>query len=294
MKPARSIRPGRSIVALLPVLAVLAPGAALSQDDDFASVEIVPHHVRGSVYYLEGRGGNIGVSLGDSGVVLVDSQFAPLTDRITAAVASLSDADIRFVINTHVHGDHVGGNANLAALGVSTVAHDNVRLRLTQSGSEVAARPVLTFPDTATIQLDDEVIDIVKVPPAHTDGDSYIYFRNSDVLHLGDVFRTTGYGFIDTNSGGSAAGTIEALQMAIDMAGPDTIILPGHGVLSDASDVQEFVDVIIEVQGRVSELIEQGMTLEQVLAAQPTADLDERWGDPERFLTGLYNSIAGM
>ena len=288
------MKPLSSIGVLFPLIAVLAPGAALAQDDDFASVEIVPHHVRGSVYFLEGRGGNVGVSLGDSGVVLVDDQFAPLTEKIVAAVASLSDADIRFVINTHVHGDHVGGNANLAARGVSVIAHDNVRLRMSQAGSEVAARPVLTYPETATIQLDDEVIDIIKVPPAHTDGDSYIYFRSSDVLHLGDVFRTTGYGFIDTSNGGSAAGTIEALQMAIDLAGPDTIILPGHGVLSDAGDVQEFVDVIIDVQGRVSELIEQGMTLEQVLAAAPTADLDERWGDPERFLTGLYNSIAGM
>lgn len=287
------MKSGNSLLMLLPVIAVLAPGAVSAQGDDFDSVEIVPHPVRGSVYYLEGRGGNIGVSLGDSGAVLVDDQFAPLTDRIVAAVASIGGDDIRYVINTHVHGDHIGGNANLAALGVSVIAHDNVRLRLTQGGSEVAARPVLTYPDTATIQLDDEVIDIIKVPPAHTDGDSYIFFRTSDVLHLGDVFRTTGYGFIDTNNGGSAGGTIAALQMAIDLAGPDTIILPGHGVLSDAGDVQEFVDVIIEVQGRVSELIDQGMTLEQVLAAQPTADLDERWGDPERFLTGLYNSIAG-
>ena len=238
------------------------------------------------------RGGNIGVSLGDNGVVLVDDQFAPLTDKIVAAVESISDADIRFVINTHVHGDHVGGNENLAARGVSVIAHDNVRLRLTQASSPIAARPVLTFPDSAMIQLDDEVIEIVKVPPAHTDGDSYIFFRNSDVLHLGDVFRTTGYGFIDTNNGGSAAGTIAALQLAIELAGPDTIILPGHGMLSNADDVREFMDVIIEVEQRISALIEQEMTLEQVLAAQPTADLDERWGDPERFLTGLYNSIA--
>ncbi|WP_428099120.1 MBL fold metallo-hydrolase [Candidatus Rariloculus sp.] len=288
------MKPGISIQMLLAVVAVLASSAALAQNDDFDSVEIIPHHVRGNVYYLEGRGGNIGVSLGENGVVLVDDQFAPLTDKIVAAVESISDADIRFVINTHVHGDHVGGNENLAARGVSVIAHDNVRLRLTQASSPIAARPVLTFPDSAMIQLDDEVIEIIKVPPAHTDGDSYVFFRNSDVLHLGDVFRTTGYGFIDTNNGGSAAGTIAALQLAIDLAGPDTIILPGHGMLSNADDVREFMDVIIEVEQRVSALIEQEMTLEQVLAAQPTADLDERWGDPERFLTGLYNSIAGM
>jgi len=274
------------------VFAMFVAGAVLAQPArDFSAVEIQVHELAPNLYYLEGTGGNIGVSVGDDGVVMVDDQFAELTDKIVAAIGSITDADIRFVINTHVHGDHVGGNANLAGLGVTVMAHDNVRLRLTQGGAPAAARPVLTYADSVTLQLNDMVIEIVKVPAAHTDGDSYIYFRNLNVLHLGDVFRTTGYGVIDTNNGGSAKGTIQALQVALDMAGPDTVILPGHGGVSNRGDVQEFLDMTIEVERRISDLVEQGMTLEQVLAAQPTQDLDERWGDPQRFLTGMYNSI---
>lgn len=272
-----------------PVTTALAQG-------DFDDVEIIPHAVAGSVHYLEGQGGNIGLSVGDDGVLMIDDQFAPLSEKIVAAVRSISDAEIRFLINTHVHPDHTGGNENFAALGVAIIAHDNVRVRMTQgirggSPSPPTARPLLTFGDAISFGLNGEQIDVVKVPSAHTDGDSYIYFRNADVLHLGDVFRTTGYPFIDVDNGGSAQGTLEALQLALEMSGPNTKIVPGHGDLSTADDVREFRDMIAVVKQRVSELIEQGMTLEQVLAAAPTADFDARYGDPERFLQGLYTAI---
>ncbi len=251
------------------------------------------HHVAGNVYYLEGAGGNIGLSIGEDGVVMIDDQFAPLTDRIVAAIRELTPADIRFVINTHVHGDHTGGNENLGKMGVLILARDEVRVRLAGQVSE-GALPVLTYSESITIHLNGEEVHAFPVPPSHTDGDSYIHFRDSDVLHLGDVFRTTGYPYIDLNNGGTLDGTLAALAVAIGMAGPDTKIIPGHGGISTREDVIEFRDMILVVKDRVSELVERGRTVEQVLAANATAEFDEKWGDPERFLRGVYAGVGGM
>lgn len=288
----------RGLIAAFWVIAGLSAWSmASAQNNDFSSVEVTAHHVAGDVYYLTGSGGNIGLSVGDDGVVMIDTQFAPLTEKILAAIRSVSDKDVRFVINTHVHGDHVGGNENLGRLGLPIVAHDNVRVRMSQgvngaAPSPAVARPVLTFADSVRLHFNGEDINVVKVPAAHTDGDSIIEFPGANVLHLGDVFRTTGYPFIDTGNGGTAKGTLEALQIIIDMAGPDTRIIPGHGGISTVDDVREFRDMIATVADRVSGLIAQGMTLEQVLAAKPTADYDEKWGSPDRFLNGLYESVV--
>jgi glyoxylase-like metal-dependent hydrolase (beta-lactamase superfamily II) len=269
---------------------------ALAQNTDFSAVQIKVHQVSGNVYYLEGQGGNIGLLVGDDGVIMVDDQFAPLTEKIVAAIRTVSDKPIRFVINTHVHGDHTGGNENLGKMGVDIVAHDNVRVRLARgvSGgapSPAAALPVITYGDSAALHLNGEDVEIRKVPPAHTDGDSYIHFREANVIHLGDVFRTTGYPGVDANNGGTVQGTLDALQIAIDMAGPDTKLIPGHGMVTNRDAVVEFRDMIVEVRRRVSDLIRQGMTVEQVVAAKPTADLDARWGSPERFLPGFYQAL---
>ena len=287
---------GFNIVVSSLVVAASA-GAAYAQGDDFASVEVTAHQVTGNIYYLAGRGGNIGVATGDDGIVMIDTQFAPLTDKIMAAIRSISDADVELVINTHVHGDHVGGNQNLRGLGLPIAAHDNVRVRLAKGVNEgppapADALPTLTYGDSIRLHVNGETIHVFKVPPAHTDGDSYIHFETADVMHLGDVFRTTGYPLIDVNNGGTAQGTLDALQLVLDLAGPNTRLIPGHGDVSTVADVREFRDMIAEVTDRVSALIEQGMTLEQVLAAAPTADLDERWGSPDRFLPGLYQSLV--
>jgi glyoxylase-like metal-dependent hydrolase (beta-lactamase superfamily II) len=263
---------------------------------DFSTVQIVAHALAGNVHYLEGRGGNIGVLVGNDGVVIIDDQFAPLTEKIVAAIGTLTDEDVRFVINTHVHPDHMGGNANFAALGASIIAHDNVRVRMTQGirggpPEPVGAWPVVTYPDKLALHVNGEEIEIVKVPPAHTDGDSFIYFKNANVLHLGDVFRTGAFPVIDTQNGGTAQGTIDALEMAIAMAGADTIVLPGHGTPSKRADVQEFLAMLLDVQKRVSALVDQGMTLEQVIAARPAAAYTDL-GSPDRFLTGLYESLT--
>lgn len=284
----------KSVLRWFAAAAALGAAGSAAAQPDFDAVEITVHEVAGNVYYLEGAGGNVGVAVGEEGVVLVDDQFAPLTEKLVDAVASITDAEIRAVINTHVHPDHVGGNANFRGLGVPVVAHDNVRVRMAQAEEPVpeSGRPILTYGDSARLHIGGEPIEVFKVPAAHTDGDSFIFFPGADVMHLGDVFRTTGYPVIDVGNGGTAAGTLEALQMVIDTAGPDTLLIPGHGEVSTREDVAEFRDMIAEVEQRVSELIEQGMTLEQVLAAEPTADLDERWGDPERFLRGLYESLS--
>lgn len=281
----------RSIViaAAVPLLSV----APLAAQDSFEDVEIRVHPVRGTVHYLEGRGGNIGLSVGEDGVVMIDDQFAQLTDRIVAAVREISDGPIRFVINTHIHGDHVGGNANLARMGIDIVARDAVRRRLAAGDNPEAALPVLTFEEDIDLHLNEEEIVVFGVPPAHTDGDSYIHFRSSDVLHAGDVFRTTGYPYIDRGNGGTLAGTLDALGIIIGLSGPETLIIPGHGQVSNREDVEAFRDMILDVRNRVAELVERGMTYEQVASANPTAPYDDEWGDPERFLQAVYAELAG-
>ena len=268
------------------------PTALAAQGRDFSQVEITAHHVAGGVYYLEGAGGNIGLSVGSDGVVMIDDQFAPLTDKIVAAIRELSDADIRFVINTHVHGDHTGGNENLGRMGVLILARDEVRVRLADTQAPEAL-PVLTYSESITIHLNGDEVHAFPVPPAHTDGDSFIHFRDADVLHLGDVFRTTGFPYIDLANGGTLDGTIDALAVAIGMAGPNTQIIPGHGGISTRDDVQAFRDMIVDVKNRVAELVERGMSLEDVVEARPAADYEDQWGDPERFLQGVYAGVGG-
>jgi glyoxylase-like metal-dependent hydrolase (beta-lactamase superfamily II) len=285
----------RSALFCLPI-AVLAQVALGQAAPDFSKVEIKVHHVNGNVYYLEGQGGNVGVLVGDDGVLMIDDQFAPLSEKLVAAIRTLSDKPIRYLINTHVHGDHTGGNENFGKMGIAILAHDNVAVRLAAGvnggqPSPAAARPVVTYADAISLHLNGENLRVTKVPAAHTDGDSIIRFESANVVHVGDVFRTTGYPNVDVGNGGTVKGTLEALQMIIDMAGPDTKLLPGHGVVSTREDVTEFRNMIMEVQKRMSDLIRQGMTVEQVVAAKPTADLDMRWGSSERFLPGFYAAV---
>jgi glyoxylase-like metal-dependent hydrolase (beta-lactamase superfamily II) len=290
----------------LPV-ALFAVGTALAQgqQQDFSAVQIKTYPVSGNVYYLEGQGGNVGLLVGDDGVLTIDDQFAPLSEKLQAAIKALSNKPIRMLVNTHVHGDHTGGNENFGKLGVDIVAHDNVRMRLARGvnngpPSPPVALPVVTYGDTMSMHLNGETITIGKLPPAHTDGDSYIHFAKADVIHAGDVYRTTGYPGVDGNNGGTVKGTIDALQALVDMAGPNTKIIPGHGGVSTRDDVARFRANTIEAQRRITDLIKQGMTVEQVVAANPTADLAPKFvtsGAPpdaaatQRFLTAFYNAV---
>ncbi len=276
------------------VAAVFIVGLTTSaqQNADWDAVEISTHHVAGTVHYVAGRGGNIGLSVGDDGVIMIDDQFAPLTDRIVEAIGGISNGNIRFLINTHVHGDHTGGNENMGRMGVDILAQDRVRSRLAEQLPAIAL-PVLTYSDAIRIHLNGEEVEILPAPPAHTDGDSFIHFKGSDVLHLGDVFRTVAFPVIDRGNGGTLDGTIEALGIAAGIAGPDTKIVPGHGVVSSRDDVIEFRDMVIDVGAKVAALVEDGATFDEVLAAGPTADYEAKWGDPQRFLTAVYAEVAG-
>jgi len=287
-------------------VALLTVGSAIAQapQQDFSAVQIKTHQVVGNFYYLEGQGGNVGVLIGDDGVLMIDDQFAPLSEKLQTAIKALSNKPIRMLINTHVHGDHTGGNENFGKLGINIVAHDNVRVRLakpaTGAPAPAVALPVVTYGDTMSIHLNGETIMIGKLPPAHTDGDSYIHFAKADVIHCGDVFRTTGYPGVDGANGGTVKGTIDALQKLVDMAGPNTKILPGHGVVSTRDDVARFRANTIEAQRRITDAIKKGMTLEQVIAANPTADLAPKFvttgpqpdkATTDRFLTAFYNAV---
>ena len=286
------MRRHQCLKSLVLFLSSLTLASSVFAQQDFSSVEIIPHHVAGSVYYLEGRGGNIGLSIGEDGIIMIDDQFAPLTEKIVAAIRSLSDGEIRFLINTHVHGDHTGGNENLGNMGVLILARDEIRVRLAQQ-APAAALPVLTYSDAITIHLNGEEVYAFPVPPAHTDGDTFIHFKDSDVVHTGDVFRTTAFPVIDTNNGGTLKGTLEALGRLIGVAGPNTKILPGHGVVSNREDVTGFRDMVLDVSGQVEELLARNMSYEQVAAADPTAAYNAQYGDPDRFLRALYTELGG-
>ncbi len=285
-----SSRSPRVVIASACAALLLAVPALAQQD--FSAVQIIPHHVAGSVYYLEGQGGNIGLSVGTDGVVMIDDQFAPLTDRIVAAIKQLNSGEIRFLINTHVHGDHTGGNQNMGKLGVVILARDQIRVRLSAQ-APAAALPMLTYSEAITIHLNGEEVHAFPVPPAHTDGDTFIHFRDSDVIHAGDVFRTTAFPIIDTNNGGTLDGTLQALGILIGSAGPNTKIIPGHGGVSGRADVIGFRDMVLDVQARVAALVAQDMSYAQVAAANPTAAYNDRYGDPDRFLRAVYTELGG-
>ena len=196
------------------------------------------------------------------------------------------------ILNTHEHGDHTGGNANFAAMGIPILSQDRVRARLAATQPE-AALPVMTYSEDVTVHLNGEAVHIIAMPPAHTDGDSIIHFTGSDVIHTGDMFRTVAFPVIDRNNGGTLPGTIEALGLLAGMAGADTKIVPGHGVVSTRDDVIEFRDMVITVADRVNELVEQGRSYDEVAASDPTNEFAAKWGDPERFLTAVYAELAG-
>ncbi len=248
---------------------------------DFDEVEITVHSVAGQVYYIEGRGGNIGLFVGDDGVFLVDDQFAPLTDKIVAAIRLLSGKPIRFLVNTHLHPDHTGGNENFGKMGTLVFGHDNVRRQM-EISAYTQEPPLVTYSQDVSFHINGETVHVFKTPDAHTNGDSYILFKGSDVIHAGDVYRTTSYPYIDTNNGGSFLGTIKALELLVNVADGDTKIIPGHGVISVTEEVQAFLDMLLVIRDRVKASIDEGMSLEEAQVAGLTKEYDERWESGRR------------
>jgi len=272
------------------------------------AIDTVPLRANLSVLVME-PAGNVLVSTGVDGAILIDDQFEPQTPGILAAVAALSDQPVRYVLNTHWHGDHTGGNGNMASAGAVIIAHDNVRRRLSAEQFHMVFRarsaprspehlPVITFNDRMTLYFNGDVIDVLHVPHAHTDGDSLFYFRHADVLHTGDAFINRGYPLIDIASGGSIAGQIDATQKMIDMVGPDTIVVSGHGPLADRDRLIEVRNMLVQARASVVALIEQGMTLRQIKDAQPLKALDSKWGSgfvkSRLFTEIIYQSETGI
>jgi cyclase len=297
----------RFALALGAATVALAGSFSKARAQDFDAVQIRTIPVAPGLHMLVGRGGNLAVSTGDDGVFLIDDQYAPLTEKIRAAIAALSDAPIRFVLNTHWHGDHTGGNENFGRAGALIFAHDNVRKRLSVEqvmealGQRVppspeVALPVVTFADAVTFHLNGEDMHAFHVPPAHTDGDALVHFRRADVIHMGDIYFSRGFPFVDLSSGGSVEGLIAAVDRVLAMASSKTKLIPGHGPLSTWAELEEYRGMLVTIRDRVGDALARGQTLEQVLAARPTREFDETWGqdfiNPESFARTVYRSLA--
>ena len=238
-----------------------------AQPQDFSKVEIKATKVAGTVYMLEGSGGNIGVSIGDDGIVIVDDQFAPLAPKIREALKGISDKPLKFVLNTHFHGDHTGGNVQFGKE-ATIVAHENVRKRLEAapaSGPDVkGGLPIITFNERASVHVNGEEILAIHFPHGHTDGDSVIFFTHANVVHMGDEFVTYGFPFVDTKSGGSVSGMIAGVEKVLAMVPADAKIIPGHGPLSTTADMRQFVVLLKETRAMVADAVKAGKTTQQM------------------------------
>ena len=293
----------KAVVRLLALAAsvALAPHLYAQGQQDLSAVQIKTTKVADNFYTLEGSGGMMGVLAGPDGVFIVDAQFAPLTDKLVAAIKQISDGRMRFLVNTHVHGDHTGGDENFAKLGVTILARDELRTRLAVPGRggppPAAALPILTYKDRVTFHMNGEDIQLIPVPAAHTDGDTMVYFPKADVIMTGDFYRSIQYPNIDRVNGGSLQGMLNGLAQVVSVAGPNTKIIPGHGGTVNKTAVAAHRDMIVAVRDRVAKLVAQGQTPEQVVAAKVTADYDakvEQAGTTgDRFIGQLYAELKG-
>ena len=300
------------MVGLVGLVMLVAGGAALAQQEDFSKVQIKVTRVSGNIYMLEGAGGNIAASLGEDGIVIVDDQFAPLAEKIQAALKGLgiTDKPVRFVINTHFHEDHTGGNEVFGNAGSTLIAQDNVRKRLESGGTAgnggsvklefkpapKSALPVITFAQDLTVHLNGEDIRALHFPAGHTDGDSIIFFPRNNVVHMGDDFVRYGFPFIDVTSGGSVQGMISAMEKALALLPADVKVIPGHGAISNLDDVRAYVKMLKETSAVVQKAIDRRQTVEQMKQAKILAPWGKFSGgfiNSDAFIETLYNSLTG-
>ena len=299
--------PGRTLMALAAATLLGGAAALVVAQSNMDKVEIKAEKLSGNVWVLYGAGGNIGLCAGPDGALLIDDQFAPLSAKIQAAVQQAADQPIRWVVNTHWHGDHTGGNENMAGGGALILAHDRVRSRLlegqvnkffgrTVEPASGKALPVVTFNDSTTLHVNGEDALVFHVAPAHTDGDCIVWFPKANVVHMGDTFFNGFYPIIDLESGGSIDGMIAAAERVLPRVDAGTKIIPGHGPVADQAKLQAYRDMLVGVRASVARLVKEKKTVEQAVAAKPTAPWDEQWGKgfmkPETFTTVVYTELS--
>jgi len=292
---------------LLLCIVLVVPNVGFSQQN-MTDVEIKAQKMSDNLYMLTGRGGNLGLSVGEDGSFLIDDQYAPLTQKIMAKIDELTDKPVKFVVNTHLHGDHTGGNENFGKTGAYIVAHENVREFLSQTRTierfgetqTIEARPeeglpVITFSEDINFHWNSEHIHIFHVNPAHTNGDAVIYFKNANVVHTGDIFFNGFYPFFDTEHGGRFQGMIDAVNQIIGKIDKDTKIIPGHGPSASYEDMVAYRDMLQGVYDNMKPLVDSGKSLEEVKRAQPTERYDGEWGNgflkPDVWVELIYNSM---
>ena len=291
---------------LISALLAAAAGPAFAQQGDFSKVEVKAETVAPGVAVLTGAGGNIGLSYGEDGNVLIDDQFAPLTDKILAAVKTLDPDPVSFLVNTHFHGDHTGGNENFGKAGTVIVAHDNVRTRLaadqvskrfkmTVKATPKAGLPVVTFDQGMSFHLNGDMLRVVHVPNAHTDGDSLIYWTRANVLHMGDTFfHKISLPFIDLESGGSIDGAIAATKRALEIVKPGAKIIPGHGPVASIDELKAYQAMLVDIRAKVADHLRAGRSRDEVIAAKPAAAYGVEGGfiSADEFAGTVYDSLA--
>jgi cyclase len=291
---------GVCLTLALTVAAADAFAQAAAAPVDYSKVQIETVKLAPNFYVLNGQGGAIGVLSGPDGVLMVDSQFAPLTEKIVAAIKQVSNgAPIKFLINTHVHPDHTGGNENLGKMGVTIFAREELRNRLahpvTGAAAPAAALPVVTYNSPLTFHMDGDDVEAIPIPRAHTDGDTLVRFKNANVIMIGDYFRSLGYPNIDRANGGSLNGMLAGLDTAIKLCDANTKVVPGHGAIVDRNGLMAHRDMIIAIRDKIAPMVSQGKTLDEVMAAKPTADFDAKvpGGDTtiQRFVGQVYAEL---
>lgn len=278
-----------------------------TEAQDFSKVEITPQKINDHLYVLTGAGGNIGVCTGSDGLFMIDDQFAPLGDKIKAALVAIGGSAPKYLVNTHWHGDHTGGNEYFSKEGALIIAHENVRVRkstdqLVQAfGREVpaapeAAWPVITFSEELSLHINGEDILLFHVHHAHTDGDAIVYFPKSNVIHMGDIYFQATFPFIDISSGGSIDGVIKAINRVLFLVDEETIIIPGHGNLSNRTELIAYRDMLHTLRTRMKQALDAEMSIEEIKSANLTAEFNDRWGQgwmkPDTFIDIIYTDLS--
>lgn len=295
----------KSVLILISIITLIG-SKAYSAEQNYENVQIRTEKVADNLFVLFGAGGNIGVFADKDSVFMIDTSYAPLSAKIRATIGSISDKPIRFILITQWHRDHVGGNEYFARSGATLVAHEKVRKRL---GEEQymdffkakipplpeSARPVITFSKDVTFHMQGNDILAFNAGNAHTDGDSIVYFRGSNVIHMGDIFFSGMYPFIDLSAGGTINGVIEAVRHTLALCNSGTKIIPGHGPVTDKAGLEAYLDMLVKVRDRIAKAVKEGKSLETVIAERPTADCDQQWGKgflkSEQFVQIVYTSL---